>query len=94
LEGGPAVSSPVLDRCAVCQSSEVLYATGKEGTLVAKVDHGKVALTRVMLGRDFGKELEVLDGIKIGEELIVNPSDELETGHAVDVLPQASEAKL
>lgn len=66
----------------------------KEGTLVAKVDHGKVALTRVTLGRDFGKELEVLDGIKIGEELIVNPSDELETGHAVDVLPQASEAKL
>lgn len=66
----------------------------KEGTLVAKVQEGKVALTRVTVGRDFGKEMEVLDGIRVGDLLIVNPSDELESGHAVDVIPPATVAKL
>lgn len=66
----------------------------KEGTLVAKVENGKVALTRVTLGRDFGKEVEVLDGVRVNDLLIVNPSDELETGHAVEVLQPTSVAKL
>lgn len=42
---------------------------------------------RVALGRDFGKEIEVLDGVKAGDAVVVNASDDLETGQAVAVLP-------
>lgn len=55
----------------------------KEGTLVAKVKDGKVTLAPVALGRDFGKELEILDGVAVGDDVVVNPSDELETGQVV-----------
>lgn len=60
----------------------------KEGTLVAKVDKGRVTVTPVTLGRDFGKEIEVLDGLAVGDEVVVNASDELETGQQVEVVPQ------
>ena len=32
---GPGVSSPVVDRCPVCQMSEVLYVAGKMGSFQA-----------------------------------------------------------
>jgi RND family efflux transporter MFP subunit len=58
----------------------------KEGTLVARVKEAHVTLVPITLGRDFGKELEVLEGIAPGDEVIVNPSDELETGQPVEVV--------
>jgi len=62
----------------------------KEGTLVAKVTEGKVTLVPVQLGRDFGKEIEVLEGVAPGDEVIVQPADTLETGQEVVVIPTAS----
>jgi multidrug efflux system membrane fusion protein len=59
----------------------------KEGTLVAKLDHGHLALVRVTLGRDLGKELEILDGIATGDQVVVNASDDLENGVVVEVVP-------
>lgn len=61
----------------------------KEGTLVAKVSGGKLTLVPVMVGRDFGKEIELVDGVKVGEDVVLNASDVLETGSAVEVLPPA-----
>lgn len=61
----------------------------KEGTLVAKVSGGKLTLAPVMVGRDFGKEIELLDGVKVGEDVVLNASDTLESGQAVEVLPPA-----
>ncbi len=61
----------------------------KEGTLVAKVSGGKLTLVPVMVGRDFGKEIELLDGVKVGEDVVLNASDTLETGQTVEVLPPA-----
>jgi RND family efflux transporter MFP subunit len=58
----------------------------KEGTLVARVDQGRLTMARVTLGRDFGKELEVLEGLSAGDSVVVNASDELETGMRVEVL--------
>jgi RND family efflux transporter MFP subunit len=58
----------------------------KEGTLVAKADHGRLTLAPVTLGRDFGKEIEVLEGVKVDDQVVVNASDELETGMAVEVV--------
>lgn len=59
----------------------------KEGTLVAKVVAGAVTLVPVKLGRDFGKEIEVLDGVAPGDEIVLQPPDTLETGQAVEVVP-------
>ncbi len=61
----------------------------KEGTLVAKVAGGRLTLAPVVVGRDFGKEIELLDGVKVGEDVVLNASDVLETGQAVEVLPPA-----
>ncbi|MBX3207143.1 MAG: efflux RND transporter periplasmic adaptor subunit [Labilithrix sp.] len=58
----------------------------KEGTLVAKVANGRLALSRVALGRDFGKEIEILDGVSAGDEVVLNPSDQLESGEEVTVV--------
>lgn len=59
----------------------------KEGTLVAKVADGHLTLSKVTLGRDFGKEIEILEGTAAGDQVVVNASDELETGQTVEVLP-------
>jgi RND family efflux transporter MFP subunit len=65
----------------------------KEGTLAAQVQSGHVALVRVTLGRDFGKDLEVLDGLEVGDDVVVNPPDELETGQQVEVVAPALATK-
>ncbi|MDC0716116.1 efflux RND transporter periplasmic adaptor subunit [Nannocystis bainbridge] len=59
----------------------------KEGTLVAKVAEGAVTLVPVKLGRDFGKEIEVLEGVAAGDEVVLQPPDTLESGQAVEVVP-------
>ncbi|MFZ6178582.1 hypothetical protein [Nannocystis pusilla] len=59
----------------------------KEGTLVAKVSEGAVTLVPVKLGRDLGKEIEVLEGVAAGDEVVLQPPDTLESGQAVEVVP-------
>ncbi len=62
----------------------------KEGPLVARVVDGTVTLVPVKIGRDFGKEIEVLDGVAAGDEVVVQPADTLETGQPVEVVPTVS----
>jgi len=59
----------------------------KEGTLVARVAGGVVTLVPVKLGRDLGKEIEVLEGVAAGDEVVLQPPDTLESGQAVEVVP-------
>lgn len=47
---------------------------------------GKVELRAVKLGRDFGKVIEVLEGVGSSDRVIVNPSESLENGAAVTIL--------
>jgi RND family efflux transporter MFP subunit len=56
-----------------------------QGVLVAKVDSGKVQLQAVRLGRNFGESVEVLDGLRGNENLVLNPSDSLASGDKVQV---------
>jgi RND family efflux transporter MFP subunit len=51
-----------------------------EGTLVARVENDTVQLVPVTLGRDFGTSVEVLDGVKAGDALVVNPPESLSDG--------------
>ena len=57
-----------------------------EGTLVATLDNeNKIHLKHVTLGRDFGTEIEILDGLAEGTNIIDNPSDSLQEGQQVQV---------
>ena len=56
---------------------------------VAVIRDGKVALTDLTPGHDFGTEIEVAAGLKAGDQVIVNPPDSLVNGQQVNVV-QAS----
>jgi len=55
-----------------------------KGTMVAVVTaDSKVALRSVQLGRDFGTEYEVVDGLSATDRVILNPPDSLLEGQPV-----------
>ncbi len=57
-----------------------------EGTQVALVDgDNKVRLRDVKVGRDFGDEIEVLDGLTATDRVINNPPDSITDGTSVEV---------
>jgi len=57
-----------------------------EGTRAAVVDSsGKVHLKAVNIGRDYGRDVEVLSGIEASDRIVLNPSDSLEDGQQVEV---------
>jgi RND family efflux transporter MFP subunit len=54
------------------------------GTMVAVVDaQGLVTLRRVSVGRNYGADFEVLDGISESDRIVLNPPDSLADGQAV-----------
>ena len=44
---------------------------------------GKVHLKPVVIGRDYGTDVEILNGLEASDSLILNPSDSLEEGQPV-----------
>jgi multidrug efflux system membrane fusion protein len=57
-----------------------------EGPQVAVVDSdSKVQLRSITIGQDFGARLEILGGIDVNDQIIINPSDSLENGQKVHV---------
>src|ERR1700683_5506014 len=57
-----------------------------QGPQVAVVDQdGKVHLRAINIGRDFGATLEILGGLEVSDQIIINPSDSLEEGQQVHV---------
>jgi RND family efflux transporter MFP subunit len=56
---------------------------------VGVVRNGKVVLTDLTPGHDFGSEMQVVAGLKADDQVVVNPPDSLVTGQAVNVV-QAS----
>ena len=60
-----------------------------EGTRAAVVgSDNKVHLKPIVIGRDYGTEVEVLSGVEQNDALILNPSDSLEDGQPVQVAKQ------
>jgi RND family efflux transporter MFP subunit len=58
------------------------------GTLVAVVtDHNTIHLQVVKLGRDFGTQIEVLDGLPENARVVENPVDTLSEGQDVEPVP-------
>jgi hypothetical protein len=60
-----------------------------EGLHVATVKDGKVVLTAVTPGHDFGNQIEMVAGIKAGDQIIINPPDSIVAGQQVQIV-QAS----
>ncbi len=67
----------------------------KEGTFVALLsDDDRVRLAPVKLGRDLGKEIELLAGPAEGQRVVANPPDDLADGEKVRAVePPPAEAK-
>jgi len=57
-----------------------------EGPRVAVVgsDH-KIHLRPVMIGRDFGNRIEILNGLALTDQIVMNPADSLEDGQLVNL---------
>jgi multidrug efflux pump subunit AcrA (membrane-fusion protein) len=43
----------------------------------------------VQLGRDYGQEIEVTQGLKVGDTVIVHPGDDLAEGTVVEPVPMS-----
>lgn len=72
------------DPALVIPSNCLLFrAEGPQVGIVAADGH--VTLRQVILGRDFGKTLEILSGVHEGDNVIVNPGDSLVSGAVVRI---------
>lgn len=63
-----------------------------EGVHVALIADGAVQLRKVSISRDLGTQVELSDGVKAGDQVILNPSVDLAQGRKVQVRPDV-EAK-
>jgi RND family efflux transporter MFP subunit len=53
---------------------------------VGVVKDGKVTITDVIPGHDFGAEIEIVSGLKPDDQVVVNPPDSLVTGQTVQIV--------
>lgn len=56
-----------------------------EGLRVGVVRNGHVELTPISIGQDYGSTVEVISGLSVHDTVIVNPSDSLANGAAVQL---------
>jgi RND family efflux transporter MFP subunit len=81
---------PVSEPAITVAANTLLFRS--EGLRVAIVDAGgRVTLRPIKVGRDFGTTVEVVDGLRPGEQVIINPPAAVQTGDTVRVA--ASPAK-
>lgn len=57
-----------------------------QGLQVGVVKDGKVVLTPVTAGHDFGNQIEIVAGLKSNDQVILNPPDSLITGQQVQIV--------
>jgi RND family efflux transporter MFP subunit len=57
-----------------------------EGLRVGVVKDGKVMLTAVTPGHDFGDQIEIVSGVKANDQVIINPPDSIVSGQEVQIV--------
>jgi RND family efflux transporter MFP subunit len=57
-----------------------------EGLRVGVVKDGKVVLTQVTAGHDFGNQIEIVSGLKANDQVIINPPDSIVSGQQVQIV--------
>jgi RND family efflux transporter MFP subunit len=60
-----------------------------EGLHVGVVKDGKVVLSAVTPGHDFGNQIEIVSGLKSDDQVIVNPPDSIVSGQEVQIVQAA-----
>ena len=60
----------------------------KEGLQVGVVRNGKVELVSVKMGRDYGNSVEIIDGLKGSDSVVISPPDSLISGTPVKIADQ------
>jgi RND family efflux transporter MFP subunit len=78
------------DMPLVVPSNTMIYrADGAQVALVTP--ENKIELRHVETGRDFGRTIEVLNGVTPQDKVIINPADAIANGQTVQVAPAAPE---
>jgi RND family efflux transporter MFP subunit len=79
----------LLDNAKKATSSLVIPANTllfrSEGLRVGVVQGDRAELVPIKIGRDYGSTVEVIDGLKPTDQVIINPSDSLTTGTPVRI---------
>ena len=57
-----------------------------EGLRVGIVKDGKVVLTPVTPGHDFGDQIEIVSGLQANDQVIINPPDSIVSGQGVQIV--------
>jgi multidrug efflux pump subunit AcrA (membrane-fusion protein) len=70
---------------------EKIRAEGLDSATVARIR--RVHFQNVTPGRDYGVELEIPDGLKVGQEVVVDPSDAVQEGALVQLAAPNSNPK-
>jgi len=60
-------------------------AVRNDTSVIATVVNGKIHLVPVVLGRDFGTSIEILNGLHVGDEIVTNVTDDVVEGAAVQM---------
>jgi RND family efflux transporter MFP subunit len=84
LPAGNAGSSWRLPANVLLANSDVLQ--------VATVSNGKVVLKPITLGRDFGGDVEIVDGLAADDEVVLSPPDSLNARSTIRVVQPAETA--
>ncbi|MFZ0479033.1 MAG: efflux RND transporter periplasmic adaptor subunit [Terriglobales bacterium] len=77
-------------RITIPVNAMIFRAEGPQTAVVGS--DGKVQLHSIVIGRDFGNTIEILQGVQAGDQVIINPSDSLEAGQQVHVAPPSQGA--
>ena len=72
---------PQTVRSVVVPSNTLLFRS--EGLRVALVRDGRVQLTPVKIGRDYGSTVEIISGLQASDAVILDPADSLVSGAPV-----------
>ena len=64
-----------------------------DGPQVAAVQNNRVQMRKIVLGRDFSQQIEVIAGLNENELVVTNPPDSMHDGAQVKIAPAATEKK-
>jgi RND family efflux transporter MFP subunit len=60
----------------------------RDGLQVAVIEEGRARIQKISVARDLGTQVDVRDGLKPGDQVILNPSVDLADGSRVQARPQ------
>jgi len=81
---------PVTGNRLSVPASAMLFRSEGPSVAVVGADN-RVHLHRIVIGRDFGTSLEILQGVSAEDRVVQNPPDSLESGQAVHVAANNAE---